>query len=310
MVSSLTDREAEDYLVLILSDSNLPTGGFIASAGLESYYSHGFLTHGQEQLVSSTLSFVEHTLANYATSVLPYMCAAYALADKYVQGDERALDAIGRLDWHHHTLLLNHVSRRASLIQGMALLTLYMRSFAPYPGAKDNEHAQPEPKSHDFRARTLVEQLRQRIRRGGAKLSSGAMSLSATELAGHLAICTGVFSCCVGLSVERMIHVNLFLQARNLMSCSIRLNTLGPYLAHQLLATKLRHFVSRSEALLSRHASEKLVSYAYRDTSQSEDAWLDDELDDTDMDVACTTWPLGDIVQARHDQLHSRLFNS
>lgn len=76
MVSSLSDREAEDYLVLILSDSNLPTGGFIASAGLESYYSHGFLTHGQEQLVSSTLSFVEHTLANYATSVLPYMCAA------------------------------------------------------------------------------------------------------------------------------------------------------------------------------------------------------------------------------------------
>ena len=34
---------SESYLVQLLSDSNLPTGGFIASGGLESYHAHGFL---------------------------------------------------------------------------------------------------------------------------------------------------------------------------------------------------------------------------------------------------------------------------
>lgn len=118
----------ESYLVQLLSDSNLPTGGFIASGGLESYHAHGFLP--PRDTVSTTLSFVEHTLANYAASVLPYMCAAYRLSRSYIDGHDDALDALCRLDWHHHTLLLNHVSRRASLIQGIALLTLYVRSFS------------------------------------------------------------------------------------------------------------------------------------------------------------------------------------
>ena len=119
---------SESYLVQLLSDSNLPTGGFIASGGLESYHAHGFLP--PRDTVSTTLSFVEHTLANYAASVLPYMCAAYRLSRSYIGGHDDALDALCRLDWHHHTLLLNHVSRRASLIQGIALLTLYVRSFS------------------------------------------------------------------------------------------------------------------------------------------------------------------------------------
>lgn len=286
------DRHVEDYLVLILSDSNLPTGGFIASAGLESYYSHGFLTSQQQQMLRPTLAFVEHSLANYAASVMPYMCAAYQLTQMYLDGDDRALDALCRLDWHHHTVVLNHVARRASMIQGMASLTLYMRSFAPA--------------SEGSRANALIEALRKRIRKGGASLASGALALPAEQLAGHLPICTGVFSRCVGLSLARMVHLNLFLQARNLMSCSIRLNTLGPYLAHQLLATQLRELVDSVQRKMSADHSDKLCRFAM----QSSDEWLDDADDEYDADVVCTTWPLGEIVQARHDQLHSRLFNS
>ena len=139
---------SESYLVQLLSDSNLPTGGFIASGGLESYHAHGFLP--PHDTVSTTLSFVEHTLANYAASVLPYMCAAYRLSRSYIEGHDDALDALCRLDWHHHTLLLNHVSRRASLIQGIALLTLYVRSFS---SALQDDSA---------RADALVEELRRR----------------------------------------------------------------------------------------------------------------------------------------------------
>ena len=154
-------------------------------------------------------------------------------------GRDQILDALCRLDWHHHTLLLNHVSRRASLIQGIALLTLYVRSF--FSALQDDS----------ARADALVEELRRRIRRGGARLAGGALALPSDELAGHLAVCTGVFSCCVGLSFERMIHHHVFLQARNLMSCSIRLNTIGPYLAHRLLASDLRPLVERIAASVS-----------------------------------------------------------
>ena len=274
---------SESYLVQLLSDSNLPTGGFIASGGLESYHAHGFLP--PHDTLSTTLSFVEHTLGNYAASVLPYMCAAYRLSRSYIGGHDDALDALCRLDWHHHTLLLNHVSRRASLIQGIALLTLYVRSFS---SALQDDSA---------RADALVEELRRRIRRGGARLAGGALALPSDELAGHLAVCTGVFSCCVGLSFERMIHHHVFLQARNLMSCSIRLNTIGPYLAHRLLASDLRPLVERVAASVSSTAGDKLI------TESGDD-------DDEDLDLVCTTWPLGEIIQARHDQLHSRLFNS
>lgn len=189
------------------------------------------------------------------------------------------------------------------MIQGMALLSLYMRSFA---SDQDKLSAQ---------AKALMESLRLQIRRGGAKLNNGALSLLPPELAGHLPTCTGVFSCCLGLSKESMLRLNLFLQARNLMSCSIRLNTLGPYMAHQLLARQLRQVVEQSVQHVSQHASEQLhkASQALPAPTSSDDFdwdWPDDEVTASDLDCAATTWPLGEIIQARHDQLHSRLFNS
>lgn len=260
------------------------------------------------------MSFLEHSLTNYAKSTLPYMEAAFLLAETYLQCKrelEPTLQALAALDWHHHTLLLNHVSRRASMIQGMAMLSLYMRSFVDA-----NE-------ANAVRAKALVSGMRTRIRRGGASLQGGATALGPSELPGHLAIATGVFSACIGLSVERTLHLQLFLQARNLMSCSVRLNTLGPYMAHQLLARPLRETIESILPLATRHAAAKLVRYAQIQTGPApapapvEGAsatfdwdWVDDEPMAADVDCACTTWPLGEIVQARHDQLHSRLFNS
>ena len=257
--------------------------------GLESYYSHGFMTQVPQNLVSTTTAFVEHTLSNYASSVLPYMLAAYDLTHAFLYKDipmDECFLRLGALDWHHHTLLLNHVARRASMIQGMALLSLYMRSFAS------------DQDSVASKAKTLMEGLRLRIRRGGAKLNNGALALSPLELAGHLPICTGVFSCCMGLSRESMLRLNLFLQARNLMSCSIRLNTLGPYMAHQLLVRQLRQVVEHNIQQVSHHAAEKL--YTRTKPLPSPDCadefdwdWPDDEVAASDLDCASTTWPLG-----------------
>lgn len=284
----------------------LTIGGFIASMGLESYYSHGFMTQTQQNFVSSTTTFVEHTLTNYASSVLPYMLAAYDITHSFLYGDifkDECLARLGALDWHHHTLLLNHVARRASMIQGMALLSLYIRSFAS------------EEEEVGSKAKALIEGVRLRIRRGGAKLNNGALALSSLELAGHLPTSTGIFSCCMGLSRENMLRLNLFLQARNLMSCSIRLNALGPYMAHQLLVRRLRQVVEYSIQHVSSHAAEKLYAGSMPQPAPAcvdefDWDWPDDEVAAMDLDCVSTTWPLGEIIQARHDQLHSRLFNS
>ena len=106
------------------------------------------------------------------------------------------------------------------------------------------------------------------------------------------------------------------------MSCSIRLNTLGPYLAHQLLAFQLRPLVERLSSDYSTDIGERLVQQVTQTRSTSPEIdreplgpwdqvwdwdWADDE---STLDMPATTWPLGEIVLARHDQLHSRLFNS
>ena len=295
------------------------TGGFIASAGLESYYAHGFLTHAlkpgashQQAVVQRTIDFVEFSLTNYVHSVFPFLHAAFHVTQSLAHDIPRALRALAWLDAQHHTLLLNHVARRASLIQGSALLSLYSKSFA-----------QRDPAAH-----ALVDRLRIQARRGCAKLNSGTTALQpeAEELAGHLAICAGVFAAVVGLSAERMLRQNLFLQARNIMSCSIRLNTIGPYMAHQLLASQLHELVARQFAALDRDVCQHLYDQALR-TSEAETSpvprpssdpprqsvwdWdWDDPARQTPTCTPSTTWPLGEIIQARHDQLHSRLFNS
>ncbi|WFD36719.1 hypothetical protein MCUN1_003606 [Malassezia cuniculi] len=125
--------EPDEYVVLLLSDSNLPTGGFIASGGLESYFSHGFMG-GQKTVVAKSLDFCEHFLHNYVSSVLPYSDAAFNIANQYLDGHvdrQTAIDRLAALDWRQHTLLLNHVGRRASMIQGSAILALYARSAGP-----------------------------------------------------------------------------------------------------------------------------------------------------------------------------------
>lgn len=320
-------NHTEDSLLWVLSDSNLPTGGFIASAGLESYFAHGFLTSETKAgaadptaLVHHTVAFVDHALTNYVSSVLPFLHASFRVAEQFLAGGadlDTTVHALAWLDAHHHTLLLNHVSRRASLIQGIAMLSLYARSFS-----------QPASEGEAVRsaqARKLIEHVRRQARRGSAKLSNGASSLDPAhaELAGHLPICAGLFGACVGLSLERALRHNLFLQARNTMSCSIRLNTLGPYMAHQLLVFQLRDLTARRLLPTTAEAGERLYKQAYLRCSQpaptsaplapEHEVW-DWDWDDVDADagytIPATAYPLGEIVQARHDQLHSRLFNS
>ena len=77
------------------------------------------------------------------------------------------------------------------------------------------------------------------------------------------------------------------------------MNGLGPYAAQQLLLYAVKPMLS--DAISS---TAHVVSGALRDEVH------DSELEDEQEQLPATTWPLGEILSARHDLLHSRIFNS
>ena len=95
---------------------------------------------------------------------------------------------------------------------------------------------------------------------------------------------------------DRGSHLHLFLHARGVLSAAVRMNSLGPYAAQQFLLHAVKPMLS--DAISS---TAHLVSGELRDDDHAE---LEHER------LPATTWPLGEILSARHDLLHSRIFNS
>lgn len=297
-----------------LSDSALPTGGFVASSGLESFYQHGFISSSSAVASAnsrsfSLLLFLEESLSSYAHLNLPFFDAAHdvvwVLRDNSITTStdvDEAVKAITKLDADLEAMLLNHVARRASKAQGIALLALYGRAFA-----ETANEAQAEPTQ--ARLDALMEKL---------KLASRGRNAT---MYGHLPICFPVLCAALGLSLgslrslnsasmyadllrasqARSRHLHLFLQARAVLSSAVRLNLAGPYAAQRLLLVDIRQVVNKvlreEEGRCSRRNSRRCGQSVA-------EAGLDDE------DGPATTWPLGEILAARHDQLHSRIFNS
>ena len=183
------DDFLETYILLLLSDSNLPTGSFIASAGLESYVKHGFPSPPISSASESTIDFVRDSLASYAKSALPFVSDAHRSVEKFALDREEdqkfggILRILIELDDLYHAMTLNHVARRASTAQGVALLTLYTKSFscptsvAAFPVVRTPQH--------EIQMAKLVDEFKLKIRR--------------EEVPGHLPICWGILTAALGL---------------------------------------------------------------------------------------------------------------
>ena len=194
------DNDTEAYILLLLSDSNLPTGSFVASAGLESYVTHGFFSSSQSpprDKMDATVDFLQDSLRSYARSALPFVTDAHASARKllanYKDTSEpalaSALQAVTALDDLYESMTLNHVARRASKAQGVALLTLYSKGFSrPSTRRQRHQHA-AVPNSEEDHAGAFVDELKLLIRQ--------------EKTHGHLPICWGVLTACLGLSLGR-----------------------------------------------------------------------------------------------------------
>jgi len=205
------DKEA--YLLLILSDANLPTGAFVASAGLESTAAHAlFRLPTGSPVGSDILAFLRNSVDTYARSALPFARDAHRTAAAYVSGKIAglgvALATLARLDALYDASTLNHVTRRASCAQGAALLTLYTKGFTrpPVLTAMSDSMAgmtttmsnagvptgDDDKSEYESRAGALVAALKVRMRRGDA------------DAPGHLPVCWGVLAGVLGLTVGEL----------------------------------------------------------------------------------------------------------
>lgn len=113
MASARPLDPVETHLLFVLLDSNLPTGGFVSSSGLESYAKHGFLSPsptygpsatapfhltsnshhasaagpsrgpslGQGGMAKAITRFAEAEVENYATSTGPFVRDAWEVVD-------------------------------------------------------------------------------------------------------------------------------------------------------------------------------------------------------------------------------------
>ncbi|KZS88160.1 hypothetical protein SISNIDRAFT_418522 [Sistotremastrum niveocremeum HHB9708] len=303
------DLSQDEYLLLLLSDGNLPTGSFVSSSGLESFVKHGFLgldtaTKDTETPIprlsktDGTVNFIRDSLFTYAHTALPFVSDAHItvsrLRDEIASGPppvelvEEVEKALLELDELYECMMLNHVARRASQAQGVALLTLYSKGFT-----KPSLVALPAIDTKDSTAQdtflTLIDDMKLRIR--------------ASDTPGHLPICWGILTAALGLSLERSQYLHLFLQARSLISAAIRMNTIGPYASQQLLLHVIKPLCDSalkqtSHIRTQASAKSKNINDEERSTPYEDD------------DGPATTWPLGEILGARHDLLHSRIFNS
>ncbi|KAG9019463.1 hypothetical protein FRB90_001937 [Tulasnella sp. 427] len=323
-MQSISDEEAahEAYILLLLSDANLPTGSFVASAGLESYIKHGFFSTSIDpaaispfsaalpssdtsdikelptppRLTSATIRFLQDSVQSYGRSALPFVGTVHGILEKG-NSDSGARDdfqEILRLDALYESMTLNHVARRASKAQGVALLTLYSKVSSISYRKKLNNYVQgfseplwiPKGRSPLSQSMTtLVDRLKVEIRRGKSP--------------GHLPICWAVLAAALGLTEERSQHLHIFLHARALLSASVRLNTVGPYAAQQLLLHVVEPMVQDAVA-----RSRDLKVHFVENPGEQDSDLVGEE------DGPANTWPLGEILSGRHDQQHSRIFNS
>jgi len=107
------------WILLQLSDSALPTGGFVHSAGLESAFQQG-----EVQAPGDLRRFIRDALWLAGHSSLPLASAAH----------ERP-DSLGALDARADTFLSSEVANRASRLQGRAFLDACGRIFPGEIGA-------------------------------------------------------------------------------------------------------------------------------------------------------------------------------
>ncbi|KAJ1959056.1 hypothetical protein GGI12_004539 [Dipsacomyces acuminosporus] len=136
--------DKETWVLWLLADSQLPTGGFVASAGLEAAIQARLVRENAlETEDDSFVEFIRSSTHNQARFALPICSQVHEriaelllhAAGNEDNGQDRTvaliLEDVVRIDGYHHAMLSsNKVAMRASIAQGGGLLSLFNRGYA------------------------------------------------------------------------------------------------------------------------------------------------------------------------------------
>ncbi|KAI8983044.1 hypothetical protein BDB01DRAFT_139572 [Pilobolus umbonatus] len=194
-----TSNETSSWLLYILTDSALPTGGFVSSSGLEASHQAGLISN------DTLPAFVQSSAHNYASNTVCFVKAGYEATDH-----ENTLEYLIESDNTCNAVMAsNAVARRASLAQGIAMLTLFVKCFAT-----------SEVKQNKINL-SIVKTWKNMIRM--------------EQVDGHFAVCFGLICRYLDVDEDNTLHLWLYLFTRTIYSSAVRLNVVGPYEAQKLL---------------------------------------------------------------------------
>ncbi|PIA12936.1 hypothetical protein COEREDRAFT_50225 [Coemansia reversa NRRL 1564] len=214
----------ETWLLWLLADSQLPTGGFVASAGLEAAMQAGLVhENALDTDRDSFVEFIRRSTQNQVRFALPFCSQAYEQIS-----EQTILHRFSAVDDHHHAMVSsNSVAMRASVAQGGGLLSLFNRGYAQATFMADSRG----------QLCVAVAKRLQRLSRLG-------------KIHAHWPTVFGFVCVALGIGLEHAQQLYMFQFVRQIFSAAIRLNLVGPLRA-QALECDMQQLV---DTLLARYA--------------------------------------------------------
>ena len=282
-----------DWICYQISDTNFPAGGLGNSLGLESALSHGFTKKGRESLHSFSLLILNQNISQIVPFVLSgYDCVQRRYFDSgatltnekktntKVNSDK--MSDLCKLDQICHAMSLNESALRSSLNQGKCFLRAAKSAFEGF-GSKHVSLDQFDSIVADiYHAMDAFE------------MESG----QGEKMRGHYPVIFGAISAALQLGMSKAVQLFMRCLIRDLICCSVKLGMIGPLEGGNL------------QLDLSGAVEEMLTAIDLENREKGSDD------DDTVFGglflgkTPASITPLMDHIQARHDALYSRLFNS
>ncbi|KAG0057007.1 hypothetical protein BGZ83_002245 [Gryganskiella cystojenkinii] len=277
--SSQTQVSTPSWLLWQFLDSALPTGGFIASNGLEAFAK----LHPQEsKSLKQIEAYIHWSVHACGYTNLPFVTEVWKLVDAWTirdafelktdRGKEKAmrsvLKRIANIDREYDVFMNNAIQNAASRKQGDGMIMMGVKCFADQykPGQQNNEEDEEE-------VMTLGANIR--------ILKPFKAMLRSEDVAGHYPIAFAIMARLLGFDLATTRYLHLHLHARTLLSSAIRLALLGPFQA--------QHIMTRA---------------------QSKARFIDAKTANLKIEDAAQTFLVGDICSGIHGRLWTRLFNS
>ncbi|KAF9205443.1 hypothetical protein BGZ49_004011 [Haplosporangium sp. Z 27] len=267
------------WLLWQFLDSALPTGGFIASNGLEAFAK----LNPDQTSTKDVEAYVNRSVHSCGYTNLPFISAVWKLVDDWTLRDSQlktekgkakamssVLHRIGNLDREYDVFMNNAIQNAASRKQCEGIIMMGVKCFADQLNYKGSNQAEQDQYGNDNGLGPNI-----RILKPFKSMIRGE------EIAGHYPIAFAMIARLLGFDLATTRYLHLHLHARTLLSSAIRLALIGPFQA--------QHIMTRSQAT-AKFIDAKTASLTIEDAAQ--------------------TFLVGDICGGVHGRLWSRLFNS